>query len=92
LALIGDSAAAGRSGSRPEEMTSEVLRVTTFDTVELDDNDWDGPKPLGKLLTYKSKHDAAFIWGSSVVFDKDYPGGKTVTIDGNIIHLPEGAG
>jgi hypothetical protein len=76
-------------------MTSEVLRVTTFDTVELDDNDWDGPRPLGELLTYKSKHDAASIRvtrGPSVVFDKDYPGGKTVTIDGNIIHLPEGAG
>jgi hypothetical protein len=26
-----------------------------------------------------------------VVFDQDYDGGKTVVIDGNVIHLPEGA-
>jgi hypothetical protein len=65
-----------------------------FDTVALDDGDWDGPKHLGELLTYKSKHAAASIKvmrGSTVVFDKDYDGGKTVTIDGNVIHLPEGA-
>jgi hypothetical protein len=76
-------------------MSNEAMRVTSFDSVELDDNDWDGPKPLGELLTYKSKHDAASIRvkrGASVVFDKDYPGGKTITIDGNVIHLPEGAG
>jgi hypothetical protein len=75
-------------------MANEVLRVTTFDAVALDDGDWDGPLPLGELLTYKSKHAAASLKvtrGSSVVFDLDYPGGKTITIDGNVIHLPEGA-
>ena len=75
-------------------MADEKLRVTTFDVVALDDGDWDGPQHLGELLIYKSKHAAASIKvtrGSTVVFDKDYDGGKTVTIDGNVIHLPEGA-
>jgi hypothetical protein len=52
------------------------------------------PHAQGELLTYKSKHDLASIKvkpGSSVVFDLDYAGGKTITIDGNVIHLPEGA-
>ena len=75
-------------------MADEKLRVTTFDTVALDDGDWDGPHAQGELLTYKSKHDLASIKvtrGSSVVFDLDYAGGKTITINGNVIHLPEGA-
>jgi hypothetical protein len=75
-------------------MADEKLRVTTFDVVALDDNDWDGPHPQGELLTYKSKHAAASIKvtrGSTVVFDRDYDGGKTLIIDGNVIHLPEGA-
>jgi hypothetical protein len=52
-------------------MADEKLRVTTFDTVALDDGDWDGPQHLGELLTYKSKHAAASIkvtrarWSSS---------------------------
>jgi hypothetical protein len=75
-------------------MASEKLRVTTFDTVALDDGDWDGPQHVGELLTYKSKHDLASIKvmrGATTVFDLDYGANKTVTIDGNVIHLPEGA-
>ncbi len=75
-------------------MADEKLRVTTFDTVALDDGDWDGPQHLGELLTYKSRHDLASIKvmrGTTVVFDLDYGANKTVTIDGNVIHLPEGA-
>jgi hypothetical protein len=75
-------------------MADEKLRVTTFDTVALDDGDWDGPQAQGELLIYKSKHDLASIKvmrGAHVVFDLDYGGGKTITIDGNVIHLPEGA-
>ena len=74
-------------------MASEVLRVSTFDTVEFDDGDWDGPHAQGELLTYKSKNNAASLRvtrGGGVVFDKDYGSGKTITIDGNVIHLPEG--
>jgi hypothetical protein len=75
-------------------MAAEKLRVTTFDTVALDDGDWDGPQHVGELLTYKSKHDLASIKvvrGATTVFDLDYGANKTVTIDGNVIHLPEGA-
>jgi hypothetical protein len=75
-------------------MADEKLRVTTLDTVQLDNGDWDGPKPQGELLIYRSKHDLASIKvtrGTSVVFDQDYAGDKTVIIDGNVIHLPEGA-
>ncbi|MGH7839372.1 MAG: hypothetical protein ACREQC_16315 [Candidatus Binataceae bacterium] len=74
-------------------MADEKLRVTTFDVVALDDGDWDGPTAQGELLIYKSRHDLASIKvtrGASVVFDQDYAGGKTITIDGNVIHLPEG--
>jgi hypothetical protein len=42
-------------------MADEKLRVATFDTVPLDDGDWDSPQHLGELLTYKSKHAAASI-------------------------------
>jgi hypothetical protein len=76
-------------------MASEILRVTTFDTVNLDPSDWAGPTPMGELLSYKSRHAAASIRitrGNAVVFDKDYGAEKTVIIDGNVIHLPEGAG
>jgi hypothetical protein len=76
-------------------MPSEILRVTTFDTVNLDDGDWAGPTPMGELLSYTSRHAAASIkvtLGATVIFDKDYGAQKTVIIDGNVIHLPEGAG
>jgi hypothetical protein len=75
-------------------MADEVLRVTTFDTVELDDGDWDGPHRDEDTMTYKSKHAAASIKitrGTATVFDKDFPGGKEIRIVGNVIHLPEGA-
>ena len=42
-------------------MPSEVLRVATFSTVELDDGDWDGPHRQDDLMTYTSKHDAASL-------------------------------
>ena len=54
----------------------------------------DGPQHVGELLTYTSRHDLASIkvmCGPAVVFDLDYGAKKTVTIDGNVIHLPEGA-
>jgi hypothetical protein len=76
-------------------MAGEVLRVTTFDTVEFEDNDWDGPHPVGELLTYKSKSPTSSLKvtrGGKTVFDKDYAKGKTITIDGNVIHLPEKPG
>jgi hypothetical protein len=76
-------------------MADEKLRVVAFDTVELDDGDWDGPHPHGEFLTYTAKHDAASIKvtkGGKVVLDADYGARKTVLIDDDVIHLPEGIG
>ena len=76
-------------------MADEKLRVVAFDTVELDDGDWDGPHPQGEFLTYTSKHAAASIRvtrAGKVVLDADYGARKTVLIDDDVIHLPEGIG
>src|SRR6266513_1484209 len=76
-------------------MADEKVRVVAFDTVDLDDGDWDGPTPHGEFLTYTSKHAAASIRvtkGGKVVLDGDYGARKTVLIDDDVIHLPEGLG
>ncbi len=76
-------------------MADEKLRVVAFDTVELDDGDWDGPHPQGEFLTYTSKHAAASIRvtkSGKPVLDVDFGAKKTVLIDDDVIHLPEGAG
>ena len=76
-------------------MADEKLRVVAFDTVELDDGDWDGPNPQGEFLTYTSKHGAASIKltkAGKIVLDADYGAKKTVLIDDDVIHLPEGVG
>ena len=76
-------------------MASEKIRVIAFDTVELDDNDWEGPTPHGEFLTYTSKHGAASIRvtkAGKAVLDVDYGAKKTVLIDDDVIHVPEGAG
>jgi hypothetical protein len=76
-------------------MADEKLRVVAFDTVQLDDGDWDGPHPQGEFLTYTSKHAAASIKvtkDGKVVLDADYGARKTVLIDDDVIHLPEGIG
>jgi hypothetical protein len=76
-------------------MASEKIRVVAFDTVELDDGDWDGPHPQGEFLTYTSKHAAASLRvtkGGKPVVDVDFGAKKTVLIDDDVIHLPEGAG
>ena len=55
-------------------MASEKVRVVAFDTVDLDDGDWEGPTPQGEFLTYTSKHGAASIRvtkGGKVVLDGD---------------------
>ena len=76
-------------------MAAEKRRVIAFDTVDLDDGDWDGPHPQGEFLIYTSKHGAASIRvtkGGKVVVDGDYGARKTVLIDDDVIHLPEGMG
>jgi predicted kinase len=75
-------------------MADEKLRVMTFDTVELDDNDWEGPHRDEDTLTYKSRTPAASLKitrGGSVIFDQDFGKGKTITIVAHVIHIPEGA-
>jgi hypothetical protein len=72
-------------------MKNERLRITTFDTVVFEDGDWDGPHAQGEFLIYKSKNNTASLKvtrGTTVVFDLDYDRDKTITIDGNVIHLP----
>ena len=76
-------------------MAAEKMRVVAFDTVDLDDGDWDGPTPNGEFLTYTSKPAAASIRvtkGGKVVLDGDYGARKTLLIDDDVIHLPEGLG
>ena len=72
---------------------AEVVRVATFTSVEFEPNDWDGPHREDDLLTYKSKSALSSLRvmrESTVVFDRKYPKGKTITICANVIHLPEG--
>jgi hypothetical protein len=80
-------------GDKP--MADEKLRVLAFDTVQLDVGDWDGPNPNGEFLTYTSKHAAASIKvtkSGKTVLDADFGAKKTVMIDDDVIHVPEGAG
>jgi len=51
--------------------------------------------PNGEFLAYTSKHAAASIRvtkSGKVVLDGDYGARKTVLIDDDVIHLPEGIG
>ena len=76
-------------------MATEVVRVASFTTVEFEDGDWDGPHRQDDLVSYKSKNNTASLrvtLNGKVVFDKDFPKGKTILIDDDVIHLPEGAG
>jgi hypothetical protein len=76
-------------------MATEVVRVAAFTTVEFEDGDWDGPHRQDDLVSYKSKNNTASLrvtLNGKVVFDKDFPKGKTILIDDDVIHLPEGAG
>ena len=74
-------------------MADEVIRVAAFDTIQLDDGDWDGPNRDEDVMTYKAKTGAASITvrkNGAVVFDVDYTQGKQIRIVGNTVHLPEG--
>jgi hypothetical protein len=46
------------------------------------------------LLTYTAKSSSASLTvklNNQVVFDQDFRQGKTIVIDDDVIHLPEGA-
>ncbi|HVS82715.1 MAG TPA: hypothetical protein VHE60_13375 [Pyrinomonadaceae bacterium] len=72
----------------------EFLRVTTFDTITMEDGEWDGPDRDEDVMSYKAKSDGVSLTvklGGSVVFDGDYNKGKQIRIVDNVVHLPEGA-
>ena len=74
---------------------ADKLRVVVFTSIEMEDGDWAGPTPQGELLTYKSTNATASLKAvrdGTVVFDQDYGDKKVIYIDGNVLHLPEGAG
>jgi hypothetical protein len=75
---------------------AEKLRIIAFDTVQIEDNDWDGPQQNEDVMTYKSKTATASIKitrGGSTVLDGDFrKAGTQIKIVGNVIHLPEGLG
>jgi len=75
---------------------AEILRIVAFDTVQIEDNDWDGPHQHEDVMTYTSKTATASIKitrGAATVLDGDFTkAGKSIRIVGNVIHLPEGLG
>jgi hypothetical protein len=75
---------------------AEKLRIIAFDTVQIEDNDWDGPQQNEDVMTYKSKTATASIKitrGTATVLDGDFrKAGTQIKIVGNVIHLPEGLG
>jgi hypothetical protein len=75
---------------------AEKLRIIAFDTVQIEDNDWDGPHQNEDVMTYKSKTATASIKitrGAATVLDGDFTkAGAQIRIVGNVIHLPEGLG
>ena len=73
---------------------TEFVRVATFDTITMEDGEWDGPDRDEDVMSYKAKTNGVSLTvkrGNSVVFDADYNKGKEIRIVGNVIHLPEGA-
>jgi hypothetical protein len=74
-------------------MADEKTRVIAFDTVEMGDGDWDGPHPHGDFVSYTAKNAAASIKvtkGGKTMLDLDYAAPKSVLIDDDVIHVPEG--
>ena len=76
-------------------MASEVefVRVATFDTITMEDGEWDGPKRDEDVMTYTAKTNGVSITvklGNTVVFDGDYNKGAQIRIVAHVVHLPEG--
>jgi ribonuclease HIII len=76
-------------------MASEVekLRVTTFDTITMEDGEWDGPKRDEDVMSYTAKTNGVSITikkNGTVVFDADYNKGAQIRIVEDVVHLPEG--
>ena len=75
---------------------AEKLRIIAFDTVQIEDGDWDGPQQNEDVMIYKSKVPTASIKitrRAATVLDGDFPkAGTQIRIVGNVVHLPEGLG
>lgn len=76
-------------------MASEVefVRVARFDTITMEDGEWDGPKRDEDVMTYTAKTNGVSITvklGNTVVFDADYNKGAQIRIVEDVVHLPEG--
>ena len=72
----------------------EFLRVTTFDTITMENGEWDGPKRDEDVMSYTAKTDGVSLTvklGNTVVFDGDYNKGAQIRIVEDVVHLPEGA-
>ena len=71
----------------------EFVRVAVFDTITLEDGEWDGPKRDEDVMTYTAKQNGVSLTikrGGTVVFDADYNKGAQLRIVDNVVHLPEG--
>jgi hypothetical protein len=72
----------------------ERVRVVAFDTIRMEDGEWDGPVRDEDVLSYKAKMNGVSLTvslGGKVVFDGDYNKGAQIRIVAHVIHLPEGA-
>lgn len=72
----------------------ERVRVAAFDTITMEDREWDGPKRDDDVMTYTAKINGCSITvtkNGKVVFDSDYNKGAQIRIVEDVVHLPEGA-
>jgi len=73
---------------------AEFVRVAAFDTITMEDGEWDGPDRDEDVMSYKARTNSVsltVLLGGNKVFDGDYNKGQEIRIVGNVIHLPEGA-
>jgi hypothetical protein len=71
----------------------EFVRVAAFDTITMEDGEWDGPSRDDDVMSYRAKANGVSITvslGGKKVFDGDYNKGAQIRIVENVVHLPEG--
>jgi predicted RNA-binding protein len=73
---------------------TEFVRVAAFDTITMENGEWDGPKRDEDVMTYTAKTNGVsltVLLGGKKVFDGDYNKGAQIRIVEDVVHLPEGA-
>ena len=73
---------------------TEFVRVAVFDTITMENGEWDGPKRDEDVMSYTAKTNGVsltVLLGGKKVFDGDYNKGAQIRIVEDVIHLPEGA-